>query len=105
MLIGFDIRRSHAYGVGTYIKSLIRAFARRGPEHEYVLVADRRMQASLPDLPPNFRFVWSEKGYASLDNHLRFQFLLRGLSPDLFHIPHRVVPYFMPCRYVVTVHD
>ena len=105
MLIGFDVRRSESFGVGTYIQSLIRAFARRGAGHEYVLVGEPRMQAMFADLPGNFRFVASQKGYASLDNHLRFQFLLRGLSPDLFHIPHRVVPYFMPSRYVVTVHD
>lgn len=105
MLIGFDIRRAEAFGVGTYIKNLVRAFARRGAGHEYILVGDRKAQAVLTDLPSNFRFASSEKGYASLDNHLRFQFLVRELSPDLFHIPHRVVPYFMPCPYVVTVHD
>jgi glycosyltransferase involved in cell wall biosynthesis len=105
MLIGFDVRRIEAFGVGTYIKNLIRAFARRGPGHEYILVGDRKAQAALAGLPGNFRFVSSERGYNTLDNHLRFQFLLREISPDLFHVPHRVVPYFMPCPYVVTVHD
>lgn len=105
MLIGFDIRRAEAFGVGTYIKNLIRTFARRGAGHEYVLVGDAKARAALAGLPANFRFVACEKGYASVDNHLRFQFLLRAISPDLFHVPHRVVPYFMPCPYVVTVHD
>jgi glycosyltransferase involved in cell wall biosynthesis len=105
VLIGFDIRRAEAFGVGTYIKNLIRTFARRGAGHEYVLVGDAKAREALAGLPANFRFVSCEKGYASVDNHLRFQFLLRGISPDLFHVPHRVVPYFMPCPYVVTVHD
>ena len=105
MLIGFDIRRIDAFGVGTYIKNLVRAFARRGPGHEYVLVGGHRAQSLLEDLPSNFRLEVSEKGYNSLDNHLRFQFLLRQISPELFHVPHRVAPYFMPGPYVVTVHD
>ena len=105
MLIGFDVRRSDAFGVGTYIKNLVRTLARRGPGHEYALVGEARQQASFSDLPANFRFLPYEKGYASVDSHIRFQFLLRGLAPDVFHVPHRVVPYFMPSPYVVTVHD
>ena len=105
MLIGFDVRRADAFGVATYINNLLRALARRGPGHEYVLIGSARHQPRFADLPSNFRFVTSEKGYASLDSHLRFQFLVRSLSPDIFHVPHRVVPFFMPCRYLVTVHD
>ena len=105
MLIGFDVRRSDAFGVGTYIHNLVRALARSGPTHEYALVGEARQQDSFEGLPSNFRFLPYEKGYASLDSHLRFQFLLRSLMPDVFHVPHRLVPYFMPCPYVVTVHD
>ncbi len=105
MVIGFDVRRADSFGVGTYIKNLLRALARRGAGHEYILVGSARHQELFSNLPANFRFVAFEKPYGSLDNHLRFQFLLRSLSPDIFHVPHRVVPYFMPGRYVVTVHD
>jgi glycosyltransferase involved in cell wall biosynthesis len=105
MLIGFDVRRSDSFGVGTYIHSLVQALVRRGPGHEYVLVGDPRQQSSFEGLPGNIRFLPYGKGYASLASHLRFQFLLRGLMPDIFHVPHRLVPYFMPCAYVVTVHD
>ncbi len=105
MRIGIDIRRSQAFGVGTYIKNLVGALARRGAGHEYVLAGGRRAQASLPDLPENFRFAACEQDYASLASHLRFQFLVRSLASDVFHVPHRAVPYFMPGSYVVTVHD
>lgn len=105
MKIGFDIRRADAFGVGTYIKSLVRALARRGPEHEYALVGGSKQQALLDDLPDNFHFVSYEKSYGAIDSHLRFQFLLRRMGPQVYHVPHRAVPYFMPCPYVVTVHD
>src|SRR5262249_37831311 len=105
MLVGFDIRRANAFGVGTYIQSLLRALAPRGPEHEYLFVGSSTHQSVLGDLPENFRLVEFEKAHATFDDHLRLQFLLRPLGPEVFHIPHRAVPYFMPCPYVVTVHD
>ncbi|MBI3694956.1 MAG: glycosyltransferase family 4 protein [Acidobacteria bacterium] len=105
MLIGFDIRRSDAFGVGTYIKNLLRAFARRGAGHEYLLVGGERHRAVLEDLPESFRFVPFEERYNSLGSHLRFQFVLRPLNPEVYHVPHRAVPYIMPCPYVCTVHD
>jgi glycosyltransferase involved in cell wall biosynthesis len=105
MVIGFDIRRSDSFGVGTYIKSLLPALARRGGGHRYLLVGGERHQASFKNLPENFSFLSFEKRFSGLENHLRFQFLLRPLSLDVFHVPHRAVPYFMPCPYVSTVHD
>ncbi|HYM09163.1 MAG TPA: glycosyltransferase family 1 protein [Bryobacterales bacterium] len=105
MLIGFDIRRSDAFGVGTYSKSLLRALARCAAGEEFVLVGGRRHQSFFRDLPENFRFLTSEKSYGGLDNHVRFQFALRPLSLDVFHVPHRTAPYFLPCPYVTTVHD
>lgn len=105
MVIGFDIRRSDSFGVGTYIKGLLPALARRGGGHKYVLVGGERHRAAFADLPENFRFISFEKKFSGIENHLRFQFLLRPLSLDVFHIPHRAVPYFMPCPYVSTVHD
>jgi glycosyltransferase involved in cell wall biosynthesis len=105
MVIGFDIRRSGSFGVGSYIKSLVRAFARRPARHEYVLVGSAANQEAFPDLPENFRFLRFEKSFSGLSSHWRLQFLLRPLGLDVFHIPHRSVPYFIPCPYVATVHD
>ncbi len=105
MVIAFDVRRSDAFGVGTYINNLLRSFARRGAGHEYILIGAARHRESFAGLPSNFRFVASETGFASLDNNFRFHFLLRRLRPDVFHNPHRAVPYWMPCPYIVTVHD
>lgn len=105
MVIGFDIRRSDSFGVGTYIKSLLQALARSGSGHQYVLIGGERQRSAFRDVPDNFRFVPFDKKFSSLENHLRFQFLLRPLGLDVFHVPHRAVPYFMPCPYVTTVHD
>src|SRR5579884_1352257 len=85
MVIGFDIRRSGSFGVGSYIKSLVRAFARRPAHHEYVLVGSAANQEAFPDLPENFRFLRFEKSFSGLSSHWRLQFLLRPLSRCVSH--------------------
>jgi glycosyltransferase involved in cell wall biosynthesis len=105
MLIGIDVRRADAFGVGTYIKSLLRAFARRAPKHEFLLIGGERQEEALGELPDSFRFIVYDKDFAGVESHLRLQFLVRPLGLDVFHVPHRAVPYFMPGPYVATVHD
>ena len=41
----------------------------------------------------------------SFIDHLAFPMFLRGLSPDLVHIPLNRVPLLMIKPYVVTIHD
>jgi len=105
LLIGIDVRRAGGFGVGTYIQNLVRALERVGAGEEYVLVGTPDLAPNFSSLPPNFRFVPYTRRFDSSRTHLSFQFLLRGLALDLFHMPHRWVPYFMPCRYVATLHD
>ena len=60
---------------------------------------------SLSDLPQNFRTaIYSRSDQSGLD-HVLFPWYLRGLNPDLVHIPLNRVPLLMIRPYVVTVHD
>jgi glycosyltransferase involved in cell wall biosynthesis len=64
--------------------------------------ADARLVAGLPE---NFRSaIYARSDHSSLD-HIAFPLFLRGLSPDLAHIPLNRVPLLMPRPYVVTIHD
>ena len=63
------------------------------------------MSARSPDLPDNFiTAIYAGRTDSQLDNVL-FPMFLRGLSPDLVHIPLNRVPLLMIQPYVVTVHD
>jgi len=104
-LIGIDVRRSGGFGVGTYIQNLVQALARLGGEEEYVLVARPGQTQNFGSLPANFRFETYPRDFDAPRSHVSFQFLLRRLGLDLFHMPHRWVPYFMPVTYVATLHD
>jgi glycosyltransferase involved in cell wall biosynthesis len=105
LVIGIDIRRGGEFGVGTYIKNLVQGLARLKGEEQYVLVGRPGQFESLGSLPPNFRSELYPHAYNSRSSHLTYWMQLRRLGLDVFHMPHRWVPYVLPGIYVATLHD
>ncbi len=108
MKIAIDVRRIADFGVGTYIRNLVRMLARQDRVNQYLLVEATETplpEDLLEELGENFTRITFSAGDQSLRNHVQFQFLLRAHRVDLLHVPHLRVPLLMPCRYVVTVHD
>jgi glycosyltransferase involved in cell wall biosynthesis len=105
LVVGIDIRRGGEFGVGTYIKNLVQGLARLGGEEEYVLIGRQGQFESLGKLPPNFRSEIYSHPYDSPSSHFTYWVHLRRLGLDVFHMPHRWVPYLLPGTYVATLHD
>ncbi len=103
--IAIDARHIRGFGVGTYIRNLVRALARIDAENRYILAARRADLHELPQLPANFETVIYDRPDTDPADHLLFPLFLRKLSADLFHIPLSAVPLLMPRPYVVTLHD
>src|SRR5687767_3715873 len=60
----------------------------------------------MPDrLPPNFRLVVERSPLYSLRELTALSWKLLRLRLDLYHATHYVLPSFVPCRVVVTIHD
>jgi glycosyltransferase involved in cell wall biosynthesis len=94
------------FGVGTYIRNVIRTIARLDRESKYFLIGLPERVAECGPLPGNFHAV----SFAGRDNSLKssvdFRAIVRRLHCDLVHIPHLFwIPRGLPCPYVVTVHD
>jgi len=103
--IVIDARRIRDFGIGTYIRSLIVALGCIDRENRYTIVSNAAGLGELTGLPENFgRAICNRSDHAPLD-HLAFPIFLRGLSPDLVHIPLNRVPLMMIRPYVVTIHD
>lgn len=105
MNIAIDVRRLADYGVGTYIRNLVRTLFRKDAQNRYLLIGDPERMEELAELPANFVPVRYARSDQSAANHFQFQFLLREHRVDVLHVPNRHVPLMVPCRYVVTVHD
>jgi glycosyltransferase involved in cell wall biosynthesis len=103
--IAIDARRIRDFGIGTYIRSLVHALAQVDRRNRYTIVsgpADVRTLAGLPEAFGTAEYARSD--HAALD-HIAFPMFLRGLQPNLVHIPLNRVPIFMIRPYVVTIHD
>jgi len=103
--IGIDARKLHDFGIGTYIRNLLRQLARLDRETEYVLLSRPEDAAVLKALGENFRPVAETAGNYSISEQFRIPLALRREGVALFHAPHYVLPPLVPCPSVVTIHD
>jgi glycosyltransferase involved in cell wall biosynthesis len=103
--IGIDARKLHDFGIGTYIRNLLRQLARLDNETDFVLFCRPEDRAGLSMLGENFRAVTETAGNYSIAEQLRIPLALRREGITLFHAPHYVLPPLVPCRSVVTIHD
>jgi glycosyltransferase involved in cell wall biosynthesis len=103
--IVIDARRIRDFGIGTYIRSLLHALGALDTNNHYTLVTGPAEAGLLAGLPENFRStIYARNDHSYLD-HIAFPMYLRGLRPDLVHIPLNRVPILMIKPYVVTIHD
>jgi glycosyltransferase involved in cell wall biosynthesis len=104
--VAIDIRRMTEFGVGTYIRNVVRTLACLDRESEYFLIGSPGKVAEFGALPPNFRAVTLIDGDSSLKGNLEFRGIVKRLECDLVHIPHLFwLPRGLSCPYVLTVHD
>jgi hypothetical protein len=55
--IAIDIRRMTEFGVGTYIRNVVRTLGRLDHENEYLLIGSPAKVEEIGSLPPNFHAV------------------------------------------------
>ncbi len=104
--IGVDIRHITDFGVGTYIRNILRGLVRLDHENHYVLIGDPERAHEIGDLPANFVPVEVKPYDSPWGQAMEFRRIVRQEACDLVHVPHLLsVPLFLPCPYVITVHD
>jgi glycosyltransferase involved in cell wall biosynthesis len=103
--VAIDARKLHDFGIGTYIRNLLRALARIDGETEYVLLCQSADMHAGAELGQNFRTVLEPSPNYSLREQIHVPWVLRRERPDVFHAPHYVLPPAVRCRSVVTIHD
>jgi glycosyltransferase involved in cell wall biosynthesis len=103
--IGIDARKLHDFGIGTYIRNLLRHLSRLDRQTEYVVLCRPDDRDALSSLGENFRTVPETSGNYSVSEQLRIPLALKRERITLFHAPHYVLPPLVPCRSVVTIHD
>ena len=104
--IAIDIRRMTEFGVGTYIRNVVRTLGRLDHENEYLLIGSPAKVEEIGPLPPNFDAVPLLAPERTVQGYREFRGALQRLNCDLVHIPNLFsIPRMLPCPYVMTVHD
>lgn len=94
------------FGVGTYIRNVVRTLARLDRDSKYFLIGSPAKVAECGPLPPNFHSVALDGRDDTLKGNLAFRAIVKRLGCDVVHIPHLFwIPRGLGCPYIITVHD
>jgi glycosyltransferase involved in cell wall biosynthesis len=105
MRIAIDVRKINDFGIGTYLRNLIRHLPRFDAKNEYYLLCYPQDAELLQSLSAAYHHYFVSAPNYSLSEHWSIPLALRRIDADLFHAPHYVLPALVPCPSVVTVHD
>jgi glycosyltransferase involved in cell wall biosynthesis len=103
--IAIDVRKWNDYGIGTYVRNLVRHLARIDSETTYLLFCKPADERTLRDFAENFVPVIDGSARYGVREHVSIPWKLRKLGADLLHSPHYVRPLLCSIPSVVTVHD
>ena len=96
MRVAIDARKLHDFGIGTYIRNLLRQLARIDHDTDYVLLSPPTDLDVAAQLGPNFRSVLEPSPNYSLREQIHVPWVLHRERPDVFHAPHYVLPPATP---------
>jgi glycosyltransferase involved in cell wall biosynthesis len=104
--VAIDIRRMTEFGVGTYIRNVVRTLGRLDHENKYFLFGSSDKVEEIGSLPSNFHSVPLTAPERSVKGYREFRVAVKRLECNLVHIPNLFsVPRNLPSAYVMTVHD
>src|SRR5687767_7745948 len=100
--IVIDVRHINDFGIGTYIRNLVKALAEIDRENHYALVATPAESSEIAGLPPNFETAIYHAPKRRFLKDITFAWFVKALAADVIHIPLNQVPWLLPKPYVVT---
>lgn len=103
MRIGIDCRKIADFGIGTYIRELLRAMAAAAPDETFVAFGPRSVESQLPS-SGSIERVDVDAPHYSIRELATIGRAANAARLDLFHAPHYVIP-LVRGPVVVTIHD
>jgi len=103
--VAIDARKLHDFGIGTYVRNVLRELARVDDGNTYVLLCGPADADGLRAQCPRFETLIERAGNYSVREQVTVPLDLWRARADVFHAPHYVVSPLTPRPYVVTIHD
>jgi len=101
MRIGIDARKINDFGIGTYVRGLLRGLAATRDKEKYVIFAPAEAVKLLPN---GFEHVELDTPTYSVRELIAVGRAAKRARVDLLHVPHYVVPVVRG-PVVTTIHD
>ena len=105
MRIAIDARKINDFGIGTYLRNLIRLLHTVDSDNDYHLLCYRSDERLLRSISEHFELSFIKSANYSISEHLTIPLQLRRIGANLYHAPHYVLPYWLTVPSVVTIHD
>jgi glycosyltransferase involved in cell wall biosynthesis len=105
MHVVIDARRIRDFGIGTYIRNLVRGLSRLEHSNRYTLIFPSNDISEVLGLGANFETAVYSHADTEVMHNITFPKFLRTLRGNLYHIPLNSVAWWMPQPYVLTIHD
>lgn len=103
--ICIDARKVEDFGIGTYIRNLVRNLAEIDDENRYFLLTRVPPKEFPLDLPDNFHLHQERSPVYSLRELVTMTWKLAHMRVDLYHSTHYVLPLWVTGPVVATIHD
>jgi glycosyltransferase involved in cell wall biosynthesis len=106
MHVGIDARLVYytRAGIGEYTLRLTQALARHYPDDRFTLLQDARQPAALVTAPNVATAHTRLPSHHKLEQKL-LPWVVKGLTPDVFHSPDFIPPLGYHGQRVITIHD
>lgn len=100
-----DGRKLKDFGIGTYISHIFK-FANDYYKENLLLICYPSHISELINLNiNNSHYIPTTTKLYSFQEHIILSYLINKTNHQLFHSPHYVVPMFIKCPTIVTIHD
>src|SRR5258708_19969183 len=94
--IVIDVRHIKDFGIGTYIRNLLRALGEIDTSNHYFLTTHEESRQEFAHLPANFETVLYPRSDSSRVDHLAYPMFLNKMAPNLTHMPLSLIPLLIP---------
>lgn len=93
-------------GLGRYTQEIVDNILKIDQDNDYVIfLRKENFDELVIDNHPNVKKVLLELRWYSLKEQLLMPFYLKREKLDLIHFCHFNVPFFVPSKFIVTIHD
>jgi Glycosyltransferase len=103
-VIALDARKYFDFGIGTYIRHLIREYVSMQSDREFLLYLGPE-EAKTIVVPSGWKTCVVPYGKYSLSELFLLGRKVRASNISVYHSPHYTLPFGLASRSVVTVHD